>query len=595
MARKRVSLKDKGPETLGLTEKKGQGIDVLFGGSAAAKTRAASTPESKSNQPEGKEKTMAAQKNEPLINAVVNPPAPESLPVNEADNDLSPFSSSGVDELGLPVAMEAPPTRLMATRSISGEVDELGLPVAMDTPPTDLTVPVPPSPPPLPVADTPISAISSPTDDNDLSGLAGEEGDASNLPPAVETPPLPAADFTPVPPSFEPPPVPAEPLVSTPEPTPVVSFEPVPEVPPVPVEPAPVILPVEPAPMPPPISTPVVDTPVERPLPEPPPVTYTPPPVYVPPTPVVVAPVAVPVAPPPPPQIESITGFIAGPMAVRPENLLPQDYEYGAGSLELIERAKLERDDAITERVERYIGKERREALDHEIERLYEVVANELSDNNEDVSFALKALSEAQDIVLEDIRQYDEALYRVALVKTMLVRRHNLKRWSYTWGSFVFFYAIAWLALFVTAIVFTGNINTTVGSLAGQSGGLEAGRSAWYSALAGGIGGVIGILYSLYWRVAVKQNFDRQYLMYYLVQPIMGFFLGAITHLIITAGFLTFNASGADSTITVILQMVIGFVAGFRQRVVYELIDRIVQKIAPEESDKSPTSVVPER
>ncbi|NJN96660.1 MAG: hypothetical protein HC875_22380, partial [Anaerolineales bacterium] len=101
---------------------------------------------------------------------------------------------------------------------------------------------------------------------------------------------------------------------------------------------------------------------------------------------------------------------------------------------------------------------------------------------------------------------------------------------------------------------------------------------------------------SLYWRVAVKQNFDRQYLMYYLVQPIMGFFLGAITHLIITAGFLTFNnASGADSTITVILQMVIGFVAGFRQRVVYELIDRIVQKIAPEESDKSPTSVVPER
>ena len=39
MARKRVSLKDKGPETLGLTEKKGQGIEVLFGGPAAARTR----------------------------------------------------------------------------------------------------------------------------------------------------------------------------------------------------------------------------------------------------------------------------------------------------------------------------------------------------------------------------------------------------------------------------------------------------------------------------------------------------------------------------------------------------------------------------
>jgi hypothetical protein len=130
---------------------------------------------------------------------------------------------------------------------------------------------------------------------------------------------------------------------------------------------------------------------------------------------------------------------------------------------------------------------------------------------------------------------------------------------------------------------------------ASQSEGLAAGRTAWYSALAGGIGGVIGILYSLYWRVAVKQNFDRQYLMYYLVQPIMGFMLGAVTHLIITAGFLTFNASGATSDITVILQMVIGFIAGFRQRLVYEMIDRIVQKISPEESDKSPSNVVPDQ
>src|SRR6185503_18783338 len=156
---------------------------------------------------------------------------------------------------------------------------------------------------------------------------------------------------------------------------------------------------------------------------------------------------------------------------------------------------------------------ERREALDKEIERLYEVVSNELSDNNEDVSFALKTLNEAQDIVLEDIRQYDEALYRVAMVKTMLVRRRNLKRWSYTWGSFVFFYALAWLVFFISAIVFTANINSTVQTFAGQSGGLAAASTAWYSALAGGIGGVIGILYSLYWRVAVKQNFDRQYLM----------------------------------------------------------------------------------
>jgi hypothetical protein len=30
--RKRASLKDKSPETLGLTQKKGKGMDLLFGG-----------------------------------------------------------------------------------------------------------------------------------------------------------------------------------------------------------------------------------------------------------------------------------------------------------------------------------------------------------------------------------------------------------------------------------------------------------------------------------------------------------------------------------------------------------------------------------
>jgi hypothetical protein len=552
MARKRVSLKDKGPETLGLTEKKGQGIDVLFGGPTVPRTR--STPvasESKiTNQPNAEVKNMATENKENLTNSMAV--SPESLPVNEADNDLSSVTLEETDELGLPVAMEAPPANLAAASINTGEVDELGLPVAMDAPPTDFTMSVPPSAPP-PIANIGDNDLSGLADDNDLSGLAGE--DIASPSPATELPPAPP-----------------------------------------PLEPGLVMPPVEPVP-PAPTFIPAPEVPVDRPMPAPPPIptTYTPPTYAPPPPPVVVpAPVAV-TPPPPPPVIESFGGIVAAPGLVAVQNVLPPDLQWDTtGNLQLAERAKTERDERISEQVARYIGQERREALDKEIERLYEVVSNELSDNNEDVSFALKTLSEAQDIVLEDIRQYDEALYRVAMVKTMLVRRRNLKRWSYTWGSFVFFYAVAWLVFFISAIILTANINSAVQNFAGQSGGLAAASTAWYSALAGGIGGVIGILYSLYWRVAVKQNFDRQYLMYYLVQPIMGFMLGAVTHLIITAGFLTFNAAGATSEITVILQMVIGFIAGFRQRVVYEMIDRIVQKIAPDETDKSPTSVVPE-
>ncbi len=569
MARKRVSLKDKGPETLGLGEKKGKGIEVLLGGPAASQTRLASSStvaKSKATNTEGI--NMAAENQNSLTNSPSSVSGPvgsfESLPVNEADSEA--YTSAAAqpgDDLDLPVALELPPNHLTRTANVAREVDDLGLPVAMDAPPPDLTPAVPAPPPPLETSAAPAPA---PTDDNDLSGLASEVEETVVSAPAVEAAPPPAPEAPTAPAPVETPP----PVISTPEVSAAV----------------PPAAPVE-------ITSPAVVTP-EPLMGKPDPTLAAPAPTYAPaPAPYYASPA--PMVAVPQPVIQSVGGIITEAVPTRIEDLLPADYQYTTGSLQLAERAKVERDELLSEKVERYLGAERRKALDDEIERLYEVVSNELSDNNEDVSFALKALSEAQDIVLEDIRQYDEALYRVAVVKTMLVRRRNLKRWSYSWGSFVFGYAVIWLVLFILAIVFTGNINSVVGNFAGESGGLAAARSAWYSALAGGIGGIIGILYSLYWRVAVKQNFDRQYIMYYLVQPIMGFMLGAVTHLIITAGFLTFNAAGASSQITVILQMVIGFIAGFRQRVVYEMIDRIVQKIAPEEPDKNPISVVPEQ
>ncbi|HXV97465.1 MAG TPA: hypothetical protein VEC93_03515, partial [Anaerolineae bacterium] len=204
MARKRVSLKDKGPETLGLTEKKGQGIDVLFGGPTAARTRSASVAsESKiTNQPKVEVKNMAADKNN-LTNSMVA--SPESLPVNEADDDLNSATLQGVDELGLPVAMEAPPANLVAAGVTTGEVDELGLPVAMETPPTDLTMPVPPLAPPPAVG----------TDDNDLSGLAGEEQDLSGLATDAAAPPASQPVNLPFTPPAEPAPLPEPPPVPT--------------------------------------------------------------------------------------------------------------------------------------------------------------------------------------------------------------------------------------------------------------------------------------------------------------------------------------------------------------------------------------------
>ena len=290
------------------------------------------------------------------------------------------------------------------------------------------------------------------------------------------------------------------------------------------------------------------------------------------------------------------------------KDILPEDTKFGGGPvsnvLTLAERAQVEQNELITQKVTRYIGRERREKLDRDIEALYDEVAAELS-GKEDAEFALRTLSKAQDIIFEDARQYDEALYRVAVVRWMIGQKRNHRRWASTWGVATFFYAIIWIGLLVTGILFTGEIGARLDSVSTVTTSVLVARQAWFSALAGGIGGSIGILYSLYWHVSKKQDFLPVSTMYYAVMPVMGFILGAILHFIIGAGFLVIDLSieptsdlqGAtnqvqSSLLVISFQLVSGFLAGFRMRFVLELLDKIVQRFSspPDNQDTSGSS-----
>lgn len=225
--------------------------------------------------------------------------------------------------------------------------------------------------------------------------------------------------------------------------------------------------------------------------------------------------------------------------------------------------------------------------IEREIEQLYDMVADELSAHKEDAAFALKTLSEAHDIIIEDPRQYDKALYRVAVVKTMLVRKRNLRRWSYTWGCFAFLYAVAWLIAIIAALGFDDRFNAMLG---GSSAGVDTVGVAWFTALAGGLGGIAALLYSLSWRVAIKHELDRQYVMAYLARPVIGFILGGVIFLIVMAGLLLFNYApnrqGLFPPSIVALQMLFGFIVGFRQRIIYDMIDKLVPFLSPKEATK---------
>jgi hypothetical protein len=189
----------------------------------------------------------------------------------------------------------------------------------------------------------------------------------------------------------------------------------------------------------------------------------------------------------------------------------------------------------------------------------------------------------------------------------MLAHRQNLGRWSYTWGLFVFFYALTWLIAFVAGLVyvliFAKEFEALVGSTTANMGMV---RLALTSAASGGVGGVSGILYSLYWHVSHKRDFHPQYVMYYLTQPILGFILGALIYFLTAAGFLVFDLSTGRSTaestlsspVVIALQVALGWFAGFRQRFVLEMVEKIMRRILgksndTEEEEKSSTSSSP--
>ena len=52
--------------------------------------------------------------------------------------------------------------------------------------------------------------------------------------------------------------------------------------------------------------------------------------------------------------------------------------------------------------------------------------------------------------------------------------------------------------------------------------------------------------YSLWWHISEQQDFDRHYLTWYLVQPLLGLVLGGIVFLLMAGGFLLLQVNLQD-------------------------------------------------
>lgn len=263
---------------------------------------------------------------------------------------------------------------------------------------------------------------------------------------------------------------------------------------------------------------------------------------------------------------------------------LPEDSLTKTSQLQLTipKRDQVLFDSALAEQVSHYAGRERRAYLDQQVEAMYNRVIHELSYFPADAALALKKLSKAHGLVLEEPDQYNAALNEVAEVKMMIIEKQMRRQWSYTWGLMLFFYA---LVCFVgLAVGFFIDLNSLV---KGTIYIAEGYTPIWYMTLAGGMGGVVAILVGLAEQISQNQ-FDRHDVMTYLIQPVTGLILGLLMFFIANTGFLIFGsdtmgAERASFSSPQIILIVLAWIAGFRQVDIYAMIDQMLARVLPKQ------------
>ena len=241
-------------------------------------------------------------------------------------------------------------------------------------------------------------------------------------------------------------------------------------------------------------------------------------------------------------------------------------------------------------------------ALDREVDALYGKVGTLLSGQRQEATVAFDILRRVRTILLKDPERYADAEY---LLNQVRARTNQIER-SIEGGQLyvprIFAYQTVWLAI-LGFIALTTTVNgTTFRAWTAFLLGLAADSEqlGWavlfLSTLAwGGIGGVTCALWSLYHHISVMRDYDPVENLWYYSQPMLGMVLGGIVFLIMGAGFLAvqvdLSAQPSAALGARLLPAAIAVIAGFRQTMVLDLIERIIALIVPGQAAEQPQAL----
>ncbi len=240
-------------------------------------------------------------------------------------------------------------------------------------------------------------------------------------------------------------------------------------------------------------------------------------------------------------------------------------------------------------------------ALDREVDALYIKVGTLLSGHRQEATVAFDILRRVRMILLKDPERYADAEYLVNQVRARTNQIEQSIEGGRVHAPRIFTYQTIWLVILGFMALATTVNGVTFRAWASVLLGIpmESEQLNWavlfLSTLAwGGIGGVTCALWSLYHHISVVRDFDPVETLWYYSQPLLGMVLGGIVFLIMGAGFLvvqvdlsTQNAAQNSAALGArLLPAAVAVIAGFRQNMVLDLIERIIALIIPGQAEE---------
>lgn len=223
--------------------------------------------------------------------------------------------------------------------------------------------------------------------------------------------------------------------------------------------------------------------------------------------------------------------------------------------------------------------------LAEEADRLFKEVA-ERSSSAPLTDTCTRLIGEARKIISAPDFDAADALDKLDEVKFHLIRAHETRK---LWPLFMFILGVnlTYLAVFILFIVSKSLIPLNSGASDAMGTGILA------CAIWGGLGGVVDALVSLNLHVT-KQDFDKRYIGWYCLHPLIGGALGVIIYLVLQAGLATISnsntiAGNGTSTVQVgvtAFSIAVAFLAGFKQTTAIKFLSRIVKSILQKEDSE---------